>query len=876
MNEPAFPSFTQIPARIPRPVWHAARAVSVLFAISVAVFLIAEPARGLLFFWGVLVPILPLLFFVAPGLWRNLCPLAASNQVPRLFGLTRGLTIPEKARGAIYIAGLSLFFALASARKVLFNTSGVASAALILGAMALAFTGGLVFKGKSGWCSSICPLLPVQRMYGQTPFVPVRNSHCNPCVGCAKNCFDFNPPVALLADLYDQDKHYAGYRKLFVAAFPGFVFGFFADTSLSRGSAAGAIASIALSVLLSLGSFFLLETFVRVSAHKLTTLYAALALNIFYWFSFAKMAASIHSLTGRALLPIGVTDALSASLLVLSGWWVFRTYKKERRFLSQATAPPASTRLGSGAARALKQLSAKSESNPVVEIVPEKRRLVVEPGRSLLEVAEANQCAIEAGCRMGICGADPVAVVLGMENLTPIGSDEKGTLERLGLAANTRMACCARVHGPVSIALKPEQPTEPRPPLTILGFQPNLLIQKVVVVGNGIAGVTAADYVKRYSPSVEVNLIGRETHHLYNRMAITRLIYGRSAMQGLYLLPESWYEKNQVTTWLNTHVDAIDRTGKKVVLKTGESLAYDSLILATGSRGWVPKIEGYGLPGTFVLREAEDAMNVRAYAQESASRLAVVAGGGLLGLEAAYALHKLGLTVLVLERAERLLPMQLDLAASEILRTYLVSLGIHVMRGAECASVGGEGRVQHVMLKDGRKLACDVFLVCTGITPNIDLAKAAGIECKRGIIVDEYMRTSDPDVFACGDVAEYAASIQGLWTTAVDQAKVASVNAVGGPRRYTGTLPSTILKVAGIDLMSMGRFEASLPNETAIVVEDARSYRKVVLRDGVAVGGILIGHSTLAPLLLEAIKESADLGARSDALRAGNWEVLRS
>jgi nitrite reductase (NADH) large subunit len=848
MTEPAFPSFTQVPARIPRPVWHAARGVSVLFAVSVAVALIIDPTRGLLFFWGVLVPVLPVLFFVAPGLWRNLCPLAASNQVPRLFGFTRGFTIPEKARGAIYLAGLALFFGLASARKVLFNTSGVATAALILGAMGLAFTGGLLFKGKSGWCSSICPLLPVQRMYGQTPFVPVRNSHCDPCVGCAKNCFDFNPPVALLADLYDEDKHYAGYRKLFVAAFPGFVFGFFADTQLSSRSAAGAFAAIALSVLLSLGSFFVLETFARVSAHKLTTLYAALALNIFYWFSFAKMGAAIFALTGRTLLPALATDALSAALLVLSGVWIWRTYQKERRFLQQANAPPASTRLGSGAARALKQHSAKSEKSPLVVLMPEKRRLVVEAGRSLLEVAEANQCAIESGCRMGICGADPVAVLEGMENLTPVGSDEKGTLERLGFAANTRMACCARVHGAVSIALKPEQPTEPRPPLTILGFQPNLLIEKVVVVGNGIAGVTAADYVKRYSPMASVNLVGRETHHLYNRMAITRLIYARSAMQGLYLLPESWYEKNQVTTWLNTHVDAIDRGAKKVLLKTGESLAYDSLILATGSRSWVPKIDGYGLAGSFVLREAEDAMSVRAYAQESASRLAVVAGGGLLGLEAAYALYKLGLTVLVLERAERLLPMQLDPAASEMLRTYLVSLGIHVLRGAECASVVGESRVENVVLKDGRKLACDVLLVCTGITPNIDLAKAAGIECKRGIVVDEYMRTSDPDVFACGDVAEYASSVQGLWTTAVDQAKVASVNAVGGPRLYQGTLPSTILKVAGIDLMSMGRFEATEPSETAIVVEDARSYRKIVLRNGVAVGGILIGHSTLAPL----------------------------
>src|SRR5262249_53675775 len=126
-----------------------------------------------------------------------------------------------------YVIGILLFYALVPARKLLFNTSGPASAVLVLGAVGLAFVGGLVFKGRSGWCSTFCPLLPVQRLYGQTPFLPVRNSHCEPCVGCTKNCYDFNPEVAYLADLYDDDRHYTAYRKAFVGAFPGFIVGFY-------------------------------------------------------------------------------------------------------------------------------------------------------------------------------------------------------------------------------------------------------------------------------------------------------------------------------------------------------------------------------------------------------------------------------------------------------------------------------------------------------------------------------------------------------------------------------------------------------------------------------------------------------------------------
>ena len=194
---------------------------------------------------------------------------------------------------------------------------------------------------------------------------------------------------------------------------------------------------------------------------------------------------------------------------------------------------------------------------PEVNFVPENKRVAPKPGMSLLEIAESNGMQIEAGCRMGICGADPIAVKDGMGNLSAISDDERSTLDRLGFASNTRMACCARVQGPVSVCLTPDKAETPQ--LSRIQFAFDRSIERVVVIGNGIAGVTAADHVRRRHPECSIDIVADEAHPLYNRMGISRLIYGRSAMQGLYLNPDAWYEERGITTWLNTQALRIDR-----------------------------------------------------------------------------------------------------------------------------------------------------------------------------------------------------------------------------------------------------------------------------------------------------------------------------
>ena len=180
----------------------------------------------------------------------------------------------------------------------------------------------------------------------------------------------------------------------------------------------------------------------------------------------------------------------------------------------------------------------------------------------MLEIAEANGQTIEAGCRMGVCGADPIAVKEGMDNLSPVSDDERSTLDRLGHADNTRMACCCRVKGPVSVALTPDKKGAATPS-QILRMSYDRSIERVVVLGNGIAGVTAADHVRRRHPECHIDLVADEPHPLYNRMGINRLIYGRSAMAGLYLNPDEWYSERGIETWLNTRAVRIDRAGAR-------------------------------------------------------------------------------------------------------------------------------------------------------------------------------------------------------------------------------------------------------------------------------------------------------------------------
>src|SRR4051812_32932075 len=308
MSAVTFPNYTQIPSRIPVRVWHALRATSLLGGLVVAALLIAAPKTGLFVMWKVIIPTLPLLFLTVPGLWRNLCPLAASNQTPRALKLTKAITAPNWFKEYGYVIAFGGFIGFVVLRRLGLDDSGAWSALLLLGAMTAAFAGGMVLKGKSGWCSTICPLLPVQRIYGQTPLALVANAHCQPCVGCVKNCYDFNPRAAYLADLNDADDYWSGYRRYFVGAFSGLVLSFF---EVPGGSRLEILGGMAVYVAVSIALFATLNAFVKTSTHTITSLFGATAFGIFYTEVARKVIGG----------PTALTVGISAAAIVLAATW---------------------------------------------------------------------------------------------------------------------------------------------------------------------------------------------------------------------------------------------------------------------------------------------------------------------------------------------------------------------------------------------------------------------------------------------------------------------------------------------------------------------------------------------------------------------------
>jgi nitrite reductase (NADH) large subunit len=874
-GEPLFPAYTEMRRRIPLRAWHAIRIASAAAYLALCVTLFIRPAGGQFWFFKVIVPLLPILFFTAPGLWRNICPLAASNQTPRVLRFTRAFTPPEWLRRYGALISIALFFGITSTRIAFFDSNGAGLSVLLLVAITGAFLTGIMFKGKSGWCSSTCPLLPLQRVYGQTPFVRVANSHCQPCVGCTKNCYDFRPSVAYQADLHDPDPNWTAPRKLFASALPGYVLGFFLLVNHPGLALPEVYLRLAFFFVGSVGLFYALQALTSLDTSVLVAFWAATAISIFYWFSAVTLSGSFTTITGVhvAWLPWPIRGIVWA----LSAFWIARTYVKARQYEDEAASRPALPviQISPRAAKVAQQ--AADAGGPEVSFAGTDKPARADAGMSLLALAERESLPIEAGCRMGVCGADPVAVLAGGDCLTAADEDELNTLRRLGLADNTRMACVARIQsGPVKVSLTPE-PGNPRQG-KVTEFDRSIV--SVVVIGNGIAGVTAADFVRRGHPECEIHMVGSESHVLYNRMGISRLVYGRSAMQGLYLLPEQWYDDHHIVAWLNTVARRIDLRAKQVSLATGETLPYDRLILAMGSSSAQPPVRGFGRPGSVVLRSAADAIAIRAYAQQHGCREAIVAGGGLLGLEAAHSLHELGMRVTVLERGQRLLSRQIDEHCSELVDAHFARMGLQVLYGAESDSLTGEDRVRGVTLKDGRMLRCDMFLAAVGITPNAELAREAGLAVNRGVIVNDRMETSAPGVFAAGDVAEHGGKVFGLWPIAAKQGEAAAVNALGGSIALAAEIPATILKGVGLDLFSTGKVAAE-PSDTVVVDEDpdpaAPSYRRLVVSQGRAVGGIVLGTDpdTVAAITM-AVKNRAEIRPPViTELRRGRWDRLK-
>ncbi|HEV8020191.1 MAG TPA: FAD-dependent oxidoreductase [Candidatus Lustribacter sp.] len=836
----AFENYTQLPHLAPRPFWIAARVIVLAFTLGLIGWLLTGNHLALTVLWSLCIPLLPALWFVAPGLWRNVCPMAFLNQLPRELGFTRGERRPEALRTWAYPISIAVLLAAIALRPLLFNGSARASALLLAAALVAAFLGGLVFKGKSGWCGTFCPLAPVQKLYGQLPTVVVRNEYCSPCVGCQSNCYDFNPTAKLASDLYDRDQWGAGHRRFFAGIYPGFVLGYFTFAQFGFRGLIG-------FPLLSLGLFATIHAFTNATAYVLVVVWGMAAFATYYAFA---TPAVLHALGIVAPVTANAVEGVVALAALCA---IVASVRHERAW-RRVRAEDDVVRVADGGESLRAQIA--DAGLPAVIEQASGRRFLVQSKQTLLEAIENSGLHIETGCRMGMCGADPVLVVEGAEHMSPPGPEERSTLDRLGLAGRCRLACSAHVAGPVSISIDPttvflagrvgaEEVRKPEP-------EPSI---RVVIIGNGASGMSAAEHLRGRDPNASITVVSEEGHNFYNRMGIGRLIYGRSGLHSLALLEDSWYEEQRVDVWLNTRVNTIDRDAKAIVIATGETLPYDALVIATGASAAPLQTPGIEREGTFVLRTAGDAMNLRHWSQTHDAKRAVVAGGGVLGVEAADALRQLGIATTLIAREERLMERALDSESSVLLQRFLETSGIAVRTSRTLREVTGDQRVRGVVLDDGETIACDIVLSCIGIRPNAELARAAGLTVNRGIVVDTAMRTSDPAIFAVGDVAEVPGAVGGLWPVGKKQGEIAAATIAGEESRYVETHTMMHLKLAGIDVKCFGDVSSGRDDHRHLTgsTDPGSRWRRVVVRDGQIVGGVFVGESEVARTVAKAL-----------------------
>jgi nitrite reductase (NADH) large subunit len=870
-----FPNYTEMPAKLPTAAWVFLRLLALAITGWLIVLLLTTPQIGLKLIWGLFIPLLPLVFAIVPGLWRQICPMAFVNQLPRGLGFGFNRTLPVGMKNLAYYFAAIAFFVIVSLRHVSLNHDADVLAYGMIAVLIGAFAGGVVFKGRSGWCGTFCPLAPIQRTYGQAPVILVRNGYCPTCVGCQKNCYDFNPRAAIHSDLADPDRWYSGHKEFFTGALPGFILAFF----LAPGESGliAYFAHIAFWMILSLGLYMALTRLLWISIFKVTLLFSMAALAIFYWFAAPIVLDTASELTGLAM-PSWSAGAFLAGVAVfalavtVNGLRAEADYRKETAATSN-DAP----RIGVDAAT-LRAATTAVTDNLVVDR-GSGRSFPVDPAKSLLQGIESVGVAIDFGCRMGMCGADPIVVVEGADALSKPSGDELATLRRLGLEGRARMACvCRPLRGGVVIDTKLNPRDLPEPaaatPAVDLGVERG--IAKVVIIGNGTAGTTAAAEVRRLSPSCQIDVVARESLLLYNRMAIGRLLYGRTAMAGLHLLPPDWHEQHGITVWLNTVATGIDLERRTVELGTGEALGYDRLILAQGGSAVMPPIQGSHTPGCFVLREAADAMAIRAWRQQHNCRSAVVIGGGVLGIEAADALRQLNLRVTILQNTGRLMDRQLDERGSTILTRYLEGLGMSVRVNAAISGIKGAERVSAVELAGGEAIDAEIVVACAGVQPNAALARAAGLNVNRGVVVDAIMRTSDPNVYAVGDVAELPGALSGLWAVGTSQAATAVAAMFGNESGYVP--PSTLvsLKMDGIDVKGFGSIAPANDAQEVLRSPENRddAHRLLIVENGRIVGAVFVGPPGVGKHIGPLIQANADLTPVLPELREGRWDAL--
>jgi ferredoxin-nitrate reductase len=395
--------------------------------------------------------------------------------------------------------------------------------------------------------------------------------------------------------------------------------------------------------------------------------------------------------------------------------------------------------------------------------------------------------------------------------------------------------------------------------------------EKIIVIGAGSAGLGFVSSYRKLNQLDEIEVFSKEIYPFYNRVMLPDYISGTQKWEQLIKLREDQFQENGIKVYKGIGIHHIDRRNKVIIDANGEEHFYDKLILGMGSRAFFPA-NFPDIPGIFNMRSRMDADALEHFIAKGGR--AVIVGGGLLGLEIAVSLSEAGLQVTIVHRTGRFMGRQLDALGSSILHEEVAARGIDIFYNDEIEQFYGSGGIEAVRLKSGHKISCSLIIVAAGTTPSIELAKNAGLKCQRGIEVNDYMQTSDPDIFACGEIAQWNGQMWGITAAAEQQAEVAAEFIAGDiSKPYPGSLSMNILKIAGLNLCSLGEPETP-PNdntyEEIVFIDKAKHYyKKCLIKDDRLVGAILIGDKSEFSEFKHLISKKIELSEK-------RLELLRS
>lgn len=394
--------------------------------------------------------------------------------------------------------------------------------------------------------------------------------------------------------------------------------------------------------------------------------------------------------------------------------------------------------------------------------------------------------------------------------------------------------------------------------------------KRLVLVGNGMAGVRTIEHVLKLAPDIyDITVFGAEPYPNYNRIMLSSVLAGGSNMKDIVINDWDWYTENGIRLYTGDAVTRVDTANKKVFSKSGVEAAYDELILATGSNPFILPIPGADKEGVIGFRDIQDCDRMMEAAKKY--KRAAVIGGGLLGLEAARGLLHLGMDVTVIHIHPYLMERQLDEPAAKMLQLELEAQGMKFMMQKQTAGVRGGRRAEGLDFADGSSLMADLVVMAVGIKPNVALAKASGLKVERGIVVDDYLETSMPGIYAVGECAEHRGIAYGLVAPLYEQGQVLAKRLAGVETGgYEGSVTSTKLKVSGVDVFSAGFFQ-DVPGTRSLRIQDDLdgTYKKIVLQDDRLVGAVLFGDTTDGASLFAKIKKGESVAGKEKELLLG-------